>query len=83
DLLRPDEAAFEFKKYFIYDYIQHRLLPNPQASAEEKVRAEVTIRVFNLNHSGMCISRRHAFERFRKDEEPFLSDYNFRFMFDD
>lgn len=83
DLLRPDEAAFEFKKYFIYDYIQHRLLPNPQASTVEKRRAEVTIRVLDLNYPGMCKSRRHAFQRFTGVEEPFLSDYNFRFMFDD
>lgn len=83
DLLRPDEVAFEFKKYFIYDFIQHRLLPNPQALEEEKVKAEVTIRVLDLNYPGMCTSRRHAFQRFMRDDNPFLSDYNFRFMFDD
>ncbi|WP_028524774.1 HNH endonuclease [Runella limosa] len=82
-LLRPDAIDYEFYRFFVYDYNSHILIPNPQASEEEKASAEATIRIFDLNHPSMCVSRRHAFERFRKDEEPFLSDYNFRFMFDD
>jgi uncharacterized protein (TIGR02646 family) len=82
-LLRPDEIDYDFRRYFIYDYIKHKVELNPLASDDEKVRAEVTIRIFELNHPSMCTSRRHAYERFTKDNAPILSDYNFRFMFDE
>ena len=81
-LLRPDGADYQYNRYFLYDYIQHKILPNPLASFLEQERAEKTIKILDLNHISLCISRRHSFQRHDKDDNPVLSDYNFRFMFE-
>lgn len=83
ELLRPDELDFHFNRYFIYDYIEHTISPNPLASMEEQYRAEKTIEIFDLKHKSLCISRRHAYQRYTGDSNPVLSDYNFRFMFEE
>ncbi|WP_428664693.1 hypothetical protein [Runella sp.] len=82
ELLRPDDIEFHFNRYFIYDYIEHTISPNPLASVEEQYRAERTIEIFDLKHKSLCISRRHAYQRYNSDADPVLSDYNFRFMFE-
>ncbi|MFN8344573.1 MAG: hypothetical protein U0X91_06205 [Spirosomataceae bacterium] len=83
ELLRPDEMEFQFNRYFIYDYIDHTISPNPLASLDEQYRAQKTIEVFDLRHKSLCIRRRHAYQRYAGDSNPVLSDYNFRFMFDE
>ncbi|MEI7587770.1 hypothetical protein, partial [Runella sp.] len=62
--------------------IEHTISPNPRASKEEQYRAEKTIEIFDLKHKSLCISRRHAYQRYTGDSNPVLSDYNFRFMFE-
>lgn len=48
-LLRPDAAEFEFSRYFIWDYTNGELLPNPSATAGDQARAAYTIECFRLN----------------------------------
>ncbi len=81
-LLRPDEIEFHFNRYFVYDYIEHTISPNPLASEDEQYRAQKTIEIFDLKHKSLCVSRRHAYQRYVSDTDPVLSDYNFRFMFE-
>ena len=81
-LLRPDDDNYRFLRYFTYNYNEHRIDTNPAAAEEEKLMAEETIKVFDLNHPSMKISRRHAFERYSKSENPDPEDYNFRFLFE-
>lgn len=81
-LLRPDDIHYHFLKYFIYNYNEHQIDPNPLASDEETHMARETIKVFDLNHPSMKISRRHAYERYTQAKDPVLEDYNFRFIFE-
>lgn len=48
-LLRPDAEDFEFARYFIWDYTNGELLPNPAASLLDQDRAAFTIASFRLN----------------------------------
>jgi hypothetical protein len=52
------------------------------ATEEEKLKAEETIKTFVMNHPSMKTSRRHAFERYFKTENPDLNDFNYRFIFE-
>lgn len=56
-LIRPDDAGFEFSRYFIWDYTNGELLPNPAATADDQARAACTIESFRLNirHPGLRI----------------------------
>ena len=80
--LRPDQIGFSFNTYFIYNYITNYVEINTSVSASHKQKAEETIKYFDLNHPALVISRRHAFQRYSGDQNPFLDDYNFRFMFE-
>lgn len=82
ELLRPDEIGYEFNKYFIYNFSSHSIDPNPSASLLNQRRAQTTIRILDLNDSGMCKSRLRDWNLYWKSLNPVLSDYNFRFMFE-
>lgn len=79
-LLRPDDVHYHFNKYFTYNYNEHKIEPNPAATEQERSMAEETIKTFDLNHSSMKISRRHAHERYSRASNPVLDDYNYRFI---
>lgn len=49
-LLRPDASDYDFQRYFIWDYTRGTLAPNPSASPEDRVKAEVSIRIYGLNN---------------------------------
>ncbi len=79
-LLRPDELNYNFKDYFLYDYISHTMSPNPIQSTENQERAKITIAVFDLNHASMRVSRRNAFHLFQTDILP-ATEYYHRYIF--
>lgn len=82
-LLQPDEVSFSFQRFFTYNFNSHELEVNHAASQEDQKRAEVSIRIFNLNHSSHVISRRHSWERWCKSDEPIiLDDFAYRFVFE-
>ena len=81
-LLRPDDVDFSFSRYFTYNYKDHSIEPNPSAQEYDQQRADITIKMFDLNFYQVKTSRRHAFERYCKDPIPEINDYNYRFMFD-
>ncbi|MFN0036929.1 MAG: hypothetical protein ACKVUS_17880 [Saprospiraceae bacterium] len=82
DLLWPDAVDYSFERYFIYNYAFHEITPNPDASESEQSRAKTTIDIFQFNHPGQVISRRHAWERWNGnlEGERFIEDFNFRFI---
>lgn len=49
-LLRPDGIDYRFDRYFEFDYTNGAILPNSLATSEEQSRAEVTIRLYDLDH---------------------------------
>lgn len=80
DLLRPDEIDYNFIKYFDYNYASHKIEPNQSESLENQIRANETIRIFDFNHLGQIKSRKFAYDKFVKDDNPVLNDYNYRFI---
>lgn len=82
-LLRPDEIDYDFNKYFVYDYEEHYISSNPLSTIVEQNRAKETIKILDLNHLGMRKSRKRDWNLYNSSSNPILSDYNFRFMFDE
>jgi uncharacterized protein (TIGR02646 family) len=81
-LLRPDDEAYRFSEYFLYDYTTHRIEINTAASPENQERAKITRSIFDFNEPGLLIARRKAFQRFIGTIDPELDDFDFRFMFE-
>lgn len=81
-LLRPDGVLYTFDRYFIYNYTNHKIGINPLASLDEQECAKETIRIFDFNHIGKIIQRRHSYERwigkFPQDQNP--DDFSYRFI---
>lgn len=62
NLLKPDTGDYSFKRYFICDYNNGKLKPNPVAAEEDKERAEITIKLYGLNEKGRPQIRLRAFK---------------------
>ncbi len=58
DLLKPDAEDYSFERYFRYVAATGELEPNPQASAKDQRRAEITISLLGLNAGSRPQSRR-------------------------
>ncbi len=80
DLLRPDDIDYNFRKYFNYNYATHKLEPNETESLGNQIRADETIRIFDFNHLAQIKSRKFVWDKFVKDDNPVLNDYNYRFI---
>jgi len=82
-LLRPDDFEFSFQRFFIYNFNSHELEVNSASPPEDQRQAEVSIRIFGLNHGSHVISRRHSWERWRQSDYPIvLEDFAYRFIFE-
>lgn len=81
-LLKPDQPGFSFGKYFIYNFNTHQIEINPLADDDSRQKAEITCRIFDLNHPSRTISRRHSFERWSANPQQPLEDFSFRFIFE-
>jgi uncharacterized protein (TIGR02646 family) len=81
-LLRPDDADFDFSRYFFYNYRNHEIEIRSNLSAVESERAGVTISIFGFNDANRQITRRHAWERWIGNQKKDVSDFPFRFMYD-
>jgi uncharacterized protein (TIGR02646 family) len=82
-LLRPDDREYTFEQYFIYNYNNHLIEPNPRASEADQEKARTTIQILNLNQLGLVTTRRHSAERWYNAtaEGRMLDDFPFRFLF--
>jgi uncharacterized protein (TIGR02646 family) len=69
-ILRPDEPGYRFERYFLFNERDGRLQPHPAADAEDRRRAEVTLRLFRLNEGGMPEIRRSVMRRLRGQPDP-------------
>jgi uncharacterized protein (TIGR02646 family) len=85
-LLRPDSDDYSFTRYFTYNYSNHTINVNPQASDIDKARAVYTLDKFGFNSGKSDDSRRISYERYilalNAGNTPILTDYSFRFIFD-
>jgi len=81
-LLRPDDPAYRFDDYFSWNFLSGELLPNPNATPENRGRAQVTIDTYGLNsgHPGQRCEERDKVARMsgvQQDEHPYR---NFLFI---
>ena len=81
-VLRPDEPDYSFERYFSYDYIDQKIDINIIASPGDQQRARATHQFFDFDDTQLVTKRRHAYNRYSRDPNPLLDDYNFRFIFD-
>ncbi|HRC32352.1 MAG TPA: hypothetical protein PK736_02795 [Bacteroidia bacterium] len=82
-LLRADRVDFSFSKYFIYDYTNHKIEPNPFAEKIEQESATISIEIFGLNDPGHVSSRRISLNRYNsqpKDKSIFIDDFPYRYI---
>ena len=78
-LLKPDEADYEFSRYFMCDYASGRIEVNPGASSPDQKRANETLRLYRLNEDKLPLARRHELENWlnpRKTRD--LEEFSFR-----
>jgi len=84
ELLRPDEEGYRFERYFIYNYRDGTIGPNPAADEPDRRRAELTRDHFKLNARGRPAARKRTLELFGKlsesDRVGLLPDFPFRFI---
>jgi uncharacterized protein (TIGR02646 family) len=79
-LLRPDDPAFHFERFFVYEFDSGKVLPNPAASADDQHRAVRTIDILGLNGTGRCISRKKEIRNIRGGTAEVLADAAYRFL---
>lgn len=61
--LAPDEAGYDFHRYFVVDFRSGELKPSPSAAEEDQRRARDTISWLGLNRDGLPARRRDWYER--------------------
>lgn len=80
-LLKPDAADYNFSRYFFCDFTTGILQPNPQAPADDQLRALITLQLYGLNSNGRPEDRKRWIARnaIQTDEHP--DDRPYRFLF--
>lgn len=81
-LLKPDEVEYAFYRYFMNNYKTGEILPNPKASETDRLRADKTIALYDLNAEERCQSRLRTARVYQKVNEP-LSDFSYRFFLEE
>lgn len=83
-LLKPDEASYDFDRYFDFNVKTGELEPNRAARPDDQTRARFTIETFGLNIALRCASRLRHFERSYRDAAFFsggeLDDLPYRYL---
>jgi uncharacterized protein (TIGR02646 family) len=81
-LLKPDKKDYEFHIYFINNYKNGKILPNPAASEEFQERAKYTIKIYDLNKKERKESRKRTYKDFNKktkeEQMKEIDDYPYR-----
>jgi uncharacterized protein (TIGR02646 family) len=80
-LLRPDDSAYTFDRYFLFNFETGELEPAPDIAADDRHRALRTIEVLELNRTGACKARLTAVKTIRRREsDDELADVAYRFL---
>ncbi|MCP5049737.1 MAG: hypothetical protein GY940_21390 [bacterium] len=79
-LLKPDEAYYSFDKYFDIDWLTGELIPNKDASREDRERAKVTISLYQLNDHDKPEDRLEELEKFELIEDYEINKLPYRFF---
>jgi len=63
-LLNPSDKEYDFDKYFIIDFENLLLFPNPRAILSDVERAKITIELLGLNNSYLVQDRKSVMEQY-------------------
>lgn len=77
-LLRPDDAAYAFDRYFQFDYTTGDISPNCRASPEDQARAVATIELYGLNLPEKRRSRCLELRRWQRSSQQVLNEWAYR-----
>jgi uncharacterized protein (TIGR02646 family) len=77
-LLKPDVKSYSFDKYFDINWTTGELLPNRDASENDRKRAEITIKLYRLNDNGKPDDRLEELEKYNKDTD--IDEWPYRFF---
>ncbi len=80
NLLKPDENAYDFDKYFLIEWDTGKLIPNKGGSAESQKRAEITIALFRLNEDAKPEDRLRELKHFLYTGDPDIDEWAYRFF---
>lgn len=79
-LLKPDEAEYQFDRYFLLNYESGAVEPAPEACAEDQQRAAYTLQLLGLNSEARKRARLNELAHFSRDPEPDLQLYSYRYF---
>ena len=80
-MLKTDEISYNFSDYFIINYKEGTILPNPIASLTNRQRAAITIDLLQLNDKTLCHTRIRELRNYRKRTQGIdINHYNSRFF---
>lgn len=81
-LLVADERGYQFDDYFIVDYVNGELQPNPLATDENQRRAQITLELYGLNIAIRLQCRKKELRRYRQRDrdEDVLDDFSYRYF---
>lgn len=82
NLLKPDEATYQFETYFLINFNNGEIEVNPRASLDDQKRAEVTIDILGFNEDPRPHSRRTEYKKYQaaSTANRDTDTYNYRFF---
>ncbi len=77
-LLKPDSLAYDFDKYFMFDFETGEIKPNESQSLHTQARAAETIKIYGLNKDSRPQARLNELEYYIITPFPTLVDFSYR-----
>ncbi len=77
-LIRPDESDYSFQRYFVFDFTNGGIFPNPKSSDADQERANITIRLFGLDTGTRRQYRMLECDKFADATHPEINDWAYR-----
>lgn len=79
-ILKPDTVRYNFKKYFIFNFKNGDISPNPMKSKRIQDRAKVTIDIYQLNRGGLPNARLDTLNYYNMTSSiiPDINFYDYR-----
>lgn len=80
-LMKPDEASYNFDRYFQINWVTGRLDPNEANKCQEdQERARITIDLYGLNNNGKPDDRLEELKKFCDARTPNIQEWSYRFF---
>lgn len=81
-LLKPDDTEYEFCSFFICDFKNGSIKPNPKVSLDNQKKAAKTIEIYKLNKKERCSARVEEMKKYEdlRSKNYCLDDFSYRFF---